>query len=133
MKVSDISKSFGYTENGFEISGVPVGDIIKEVGTPLFVYDAETIKRQYKQLRENLPLRVDIFYAMKANPHSAIVKYLNKLGTGVEVASKGELYTCERVGVDSENIVFAGPGKTDADLEKAIDMEIYSINAESGN
>ncbi len=130
MRPEKISNSFVYS-GGFSISGIFVNDIAKAVGTPFYVYDAQTIKRQYSRLRNALPKDFDIFYAMKANPNLAIVRLLSNLGTGVEVASRGELLACQRLGVDPKNIVFAGPAKTDEDLKTAIDMGIYSINAES--
>lgn len=131
MKVSDISRSFNLNGSGLQFSGVDINSIVNEVGTPLFVYDSETIKERYNYLRDNLPKEVDIFYAMKANANIAIIKQLVSLGTGVEVASEGEIYACKKIGVDPKNIVFAGPAKTDKDLEMAIDMGIYAINAES--
>ena len=131
MNMLDISASFQQSASVFSISGIPLEEIVHTTGTPVFVYDAETIIRKYAHLRENLPNEVDIFYAMKANPALAIVRVLTNLGTGVEVASRGELLACQRLGINPENIVFAGPSKTDEDLNTAIDMQIYSINAES--
>jgi len=131
MKVQDISDNFSFDREIFSISGLEVKPIIEKFGTPLFLYDAETIKRRYEYLRMNLPEEVDIFYAMKANPNIAVVKQLVNLGAGVEVASEGELYACEKVGVNPKNIVFAGPSKTDADISMAVEMGIYALNAES--
>jgi len=131
MKPLDISTSFQQTDSDLLISGVSLIKIIDDFGTPLYVYDAETIRRRYNHLRENLPPEIDIFYAMKANPNKAIVRLLTNLGTGVEVASRGELLLCEELGIDPDNIVFAGPSKTIDDLTKAIDLGIYSINVES--
>lgn len=131
MRIEDISGSFSRTESGLTVSGVDVNSIVEEFGTPLFIYDAETVKDRYRYLRDNLPEEMDIFFAMKANPNIAMVKLLTSMGTGVEVASHGELYACQRVGVDPKNIVFGGPAKTDDDIRMAIEMGIYAINAES--
>lgn len=131
MKVNDISKSFTMGNDGLNFSGVNINNIADKIGTPLFVYDAETIKEKYTYLRSNLPKEIDIFYAMKANPNIAIIKQLVDLGTGVEVASEGELYACQKIGVNPKNIVFGGPAKTDEDIAMAIDMGIYALNAES--
>ena len=131
MKVHEISDRFKLDNGTFSISGVETDRLINEVGTPLFIYDAETIKDRYNYLRDNLPEEVDIFYAMKANPNIAVIKQLVDLGAGVEVASEGELYACGKIGVNPENIVFAGPSKTDEDISVAIDLGIYALNAES--
>ncbi|MDC7220348.1 MAG: diaminopimelate decarboxylase [Spirochaetales bacterium] len=131
MKVNQISTNFTLDREGLSFSGVNLNRLAEEVGTPLYVYDAQTIKDRYAYLRENLPREIDIFYAMKANPNIAVIKLLTSLGTGVEVASAGELYACEKAGVNPKNIVFGGPSKTDEDISKAIDMGIYALNAES--
>lgn len=131
MKVNDISNKFSRNEQGLNFSGININAIADEIGTPLYIYDAETIKEKYRYLRDNLPKEIDIFYAMKANPNIAVVKQLVSLGTGVEVASAGELYACQKIGANPKNIVFGGPSKTDEDISMAIDMGIYALNAES--
>ncbi|MDA3812079.1 MAG: diaminopimelate decarboxylase [Spirochaetaceae bacterium] len=131
MKVHDISENFDLNTGKLIISGIDADDLITEIGTPLFIYDAQTIKDRYNYLRENLPEQVDIFYAMKANPNIAVMKLLVNLGAGVEVASEGELYACGKIGVDPKNIVFAGPSKTKEDISLAIDLGLYALNAES--
>ena len=131
MKVQDISERFEFNGGEFSIAGTQADSLIKETGTPLFIYDGETIKERYNYLRKNLPKQIDIFYAMKANPNIAVVKQLVNLGAGVEVASEGELYACKKIGVNPKDIVFAGPSKTDEDITMAIEMGIYALNAES--
>ncbi|WP_028973700.1 diaminopimelate decarboxylase [Spirochaeta cellobiosiphila] len=131
MNIEDISQHFKMIDDQLFVSGVKVDDIIDTVSSPLFIYDLNTITDKYTYLRQNMPDEVDIFYAMKANPNLSIVRHLTNLGAGIEVASEGELYACEKLGVNPRNIVFAGPSKTDEDIRKAIGMGIYAINAES--
>ena len=132
MKLEDISKHFTHDDKGsLHVSQVSVDDIVEQTGSPVFIYDAQTIIDTYTYLREHLPEQVDIFYATKANPHLAVMTLLKGLGAGMEVASHGELIRCEKIGADPQNIVFAGPSKTNADITKAVEMGIYSINAES--
>ena len=131
MKVEDISRHFSMEEGRLTVSGLDAVALANDIGTPLFLYDGQTIAEKYAYLRENLPEEVDIFYAMKANPNNAVVKLLVNLGAGVEVASEGELYACRKIGADPKNIVFAGPSKTDGDISMAVEMGIYAINAES--
>lgn len=131
MKLNDLSDSFRFGEKGFEISGVPLEKIVKETGTPVYVYDKNTVARQWNNLRQNMPQRVEIFYAMKANPSLGMVDLLRSFGAGIEIASFGELYTCHGAKVNFDNVVFAGPGKTKRDLKEAVLADIYSINVES--
>lgn len=104
--------------------------IVSKSGTPCYIYDADVIKRQYHRLREALP-KCDIFYAMKANPHADVVRYLKNLGAGADVASGGELERAMRTGILAQNISFAGPGKNEDELRMAIGSQIASINVES--
>jgi len=131
MKPEQISNSFSSDRNGFSISGVKLADIVKETGTPVYIYDAQTIRRQYNQLRANLPERVEIFYAMKANPLLSVIEILKNLGAGMEIASGGELKRCYNRAIPSEKIAFTGPAKTDEEIKEAVKMGIYSIRAES--
>ncbi len=63
--------------------------LAKEHGTPLFVIDHEELRRNYRQFRRYLP-RVQVYYAVKANPDPAIVRTLFKEGSSFDVASMPE-------------------------------------------
>ncbi len=88
------------------------------------------IRERYRALRAAFP-SFEIFYSMKANPSMAIVELLRDLGAGSEIASGGELFLAREVGYDPLDIVFAGPGKTDRELEDAILNGVFAINVES--
>jgi diaminopimelate decarboxylase len=113
-----------------EIGGVPVTAIAGQFGTPMYVYDGDMIRERYEALRAALP-SFEIFYSMKANPSMAVVGLIRTLGAGSEIASGGELHLANEVGHDPLDIVFAGPGKTDRELENAIISGIFAINVES--
>jgi diaminopimelate decarboxylase len=85
---------------------------------------------RYDALKSAFP-SFEIFYSMKANPSLALVGLMRELGAGSEIASGGELFLAKEVGHDPLDIVFAGPGKTDRELEDAIISGIYAINVES--
>ncbi len=132
MDIHQISTSFApNVSEGMSISGVSLKDIIASYPTPFFVYDQETIRRKYQYLRTHLPERVHICFAMKANPALAIVKTLTDMGSGVEIASRGELLVCKQLGIAPEKIAFGGPVKSDQEITDAITMGIYSVHAES--
>lgn len=113
-----------------DVGGVPVTEIVRQFGTPLYVYDGNMIRERYETLRKSFP-SFDVFYSMKANPSLALIELLRSLGAGSEIASGGELFLAREAGYDPLDIVFAGPGKSDRELEEAIISGIYAINAES--
>ncbi len=100
-------------------------------GTPLFVYDLDVIERQVTTLQAALPSRVDLAYAVKANPALAVVEYLGRLGLGADVASGGELATALRAAIAADRIVMTGPGKRDDELAAAVTAGIRAVTVES--
>ncbi len=113
-----------------EIGGVPVTEIAAEYGTPLYIYDAGLVRDRYMALREAMPA-FEIFFSMKANPSLSLIGFLRTLGAGSEIASGGELFLAGEAGYDPFDIVFAGPGKTDRELEESLLAGIYAVNVET--
>jgi diaminopimelate decarboxylase len=106
--------------------------IAADVGTPVYVYDAQVIRDQYAALEsafESVPHRV--FYSVKANSNLAILDLMRGLGAGADIVSVGELERAIRVGYDTSHIVFNGVGKSADDLTRAIERCIGIINVES--
>ena len=81
---------------------------------------------------ETFPTEFDISYSVKANPNPAILRFFLAKGSGLEIASGGELYLALAAGCSPEKILFAGPGKTETELEFALSGGIGEIHAESG-
>jgi len=102
-------------------------------GTPLWVLDGATIRANVAAIRaaleESRGFRVH--YAAKANPLVGVLALVSRLGLGVEIASQGELIAALRAGVDPKRILFAGPAKSDADLDAAVRAGVGSIHVES--
>ena len=116
----------------FTIDGVAIEAIVKEVAPPFFVYSAGDIKDKYTALRDALvPAGIDVYFSMKTNTSQAVVAGLSKMGAGLEVASIGELLMAQEVYADPKRVSFAGPVKTDEELEKAIEWGVGAINVES--
>ena len=88
------------------------------------------MRTQVEQLRAALPAEIHLHYAMKANPMPEVVRYLAGITEGLDVASAGELKVALEAGAKPANISFAGPGKSDADLQAAVDSGVI-INMES--
>ena len=115
----------------FEIRGIPVSALAREFGTPLFVYDGDALIERFESLRGRLPGALDLFYSLKANPNVSVCALLNALGAGAEVSSMTELLTARRAGVPANDIIFLGPGKSEAEIEKCLTEGIYAIVCES--
>lgn len=126
-----IERYFGVSNGELLIGGIPVTSLAAEYGTPLYVYDRGIIDKKLKLLRDTLPPEFAIHYSVKANPNPTILKHFVASECGLEVASGGELYLSLSAGCLPENIVFAGPGKTEEELEFALANGIGEIHAES--
>jgi diaminopimelate decarboxylase len=126
-----IADYFPLSENELHIGEVPVSSIVSEYGTPVFVYDSHVLNLKWKLLRQTYPSRFSICYSVKANPNRTILEFFVARGCGLEVASAGELHLALAAGCPPEQIVFAGPGKTEMELELALTSGIGEIHVES--
>jgi diaminopimelate decarboxylase len=114
------------------LEGVSVAEIAGAVGTPAYVYNAEAVRRRYRELRDALgPIPHHIQYAVKANSNLALMRVLRDLGAGCDIVSVGELYRALEAGFAPERIVFSGVGKTGTELAEACAAGIGQINIES--
>ncbi len=123
----------GYETIGGElaIGGRRASELVAEAGrTPLFVYSRAHLDARVAALRASLPERIELNFAVKANPHLAVIGHMAPLVDGFDIASSGELALCVAVGIDPARISFAGPGKRDDELEAAIAVGV-TLNCES--
>jgi diaminopimelate decarboxylase len=112
--------------------GVSLEQIIRDVGSPAYVYSAATIRDRYERLDRTLaPVAHRIHYTLKANASRGILEVLRELGAGVDVVSGGELRRALAAGFKPGDIIFGGVGKTEQELAAALDADILFINAES--
>jgi diaminopimelate decarboxylase len=114
------------------LGGVPVAAIAEELGTPVYVYYADAMRRRFAALVRALasvPHR--ICYAVKANGNLAVLGIFRELGAGADIVSAGELERALVAGFLPEHIVFSGVGKTAAELKAAIAAGLGQINLES--
>jgi diaminopimelate decarboxylase len=112
--------------------GVPIEDIAEAVGTPAYVYSASKITETYDALDAAFAgVRHTICYAIKANMNLAVVRLLIARGAGIDVTSGGELFRALRAGGDPSRFVYSGVGKTDEEIESALEAGIKQFNVES--
>ena len=132
-KAHVLAERFGGGRDGeFAPGGVPISRIAQTYGTPFYLYNGEMIVEQVRRVRE--AVGVEVSYSVKANPNLAVCQLIAREGrAGGEVASSGELVVARAAGFAPEDIVFAGPGKTDEELGRAVEEGIFAVNVESLN
>ena len=131
-------KPLGPIPSGFQaidgelvIGGKPVSDWAEQAGrTPLFVYSQTRIEQRFADLRDAMPDRLKINYAIKANSFAPLLSFVSNLADGLDIASGGELEMVRATGFDLSRVSFAGPGKRDVELEAAITAGV-TLNLES--
>src|ERR687894_89177 len=130
-KALDLAERLGGGREGeFAPSGVPISEIAREYGTPFYLYHGETIVERVRRVRDALDTEVS--YSVKANPSLGVCQLIARERlAGAEVASSGELTVARAAGFEPENIVFAGPGKTDDELRMIVEEGIFADNVES--
>ena len=109
-----------------------VSDLVAEFGSPLYVYDASVIEAAYRRI-EAAFAGVDLLlaYSVKANSNLKILRLLMNLGAGADIVSRGELHRCLAAGFSPDDMVFAGVGKTEVEMEAALEAGILAFNVES--
>jgi diaminopimelate decarboxylase len=133
-KALDLVERFGggAADGEFAPSGVPISQIARNYGTPFYLYHGEMIVDRVRRVKE--ALGTEVSYSLKANPSVGVCQLIaREVGTGGEVASSGELVVARAAGFEPEDIVFAGPGKTDDELRMVVEEGIFADNVESLN
>jgi diaminopimelate decarboxylase len=127
-----VNQSFQFIDSALACGRVSVESIVDRTGTPVYIYNAQTIRGAYRAIDEAFAgYPHAIHYALKANSTLAIVRLLRSLGSRADANSGGEIQVARRAGLDPPEIVFTGVGKTREELESAIAEGVGTINAES--
>ena len=123
---------FHYEDGELYCEDDRVADIAEEVGTPFYLYSYKTMVDHYGKLDSALE-SVDhlICFSLKSNSSLAVCKALANEGAGADVVSGGELYRALNAGIPVQKIVFAGVGKTESEIEYALESGIFMFNVES--
>ena len=104
--------------------------LINQSDTSLIFYDLDHITARVEEVISDFPDTALHTAAVKANPLINVLKRVKKLGIGVEVASRPELYLAEKTGFSIEKIVFDSPAKTIDELKYALNLGVH-INIDS--
>ncbi len=123
---------FAYRGGVLHAEDVSLARIADEVGTPFYCYATATLERHYRVLQQAFDgLDALICYAIKANSNQGVIGTLARLGAGMDVVSEGELRRARAAGVPADRIIFAGVGKTRAEMAYALGEGILGFNVES--
>lgn len=107
-------------------------NILGKLPTPFYFYETDLLHRTLFAIKEAADLfQYQIHYAVKANANEKILKAISNYGFGADCVSAREIERAMSCGFEPDKIVFAGVGKTDLEIEYAIEMDILSINCES--
>src|SRR5499426_4760581 len=123
---------FEYRAGELHCEGVPLRKIADEVGTPVYIYSEQTLRRHVRVFDEafsSIPHL--ICYAVKANSNINLLRRFAEWGTGFDIVSGGELFRVLRAGASAEKVIFAGVGKTADEIRYALDAGISFFNVES--
>jgi diaminopimelate decarboxylase len=123
---------FAYKEGELCAEEVGLRQIARQVGTPTYVYSQATLTRHFQAFSQAFAgLDALVCYAVKANTSRAIMALFASLGGGADIVSGGELWRAIAAGVDPGRIVYSGVGKTEAEMEAALNAGILMFNLES--
>lgn len=104
----------------------------KQLKTPFYHYNLELLEQTLIQLtQEANQQHYQVHYALKANVNTEVLKLINQYGLGADCVSGNEVKKALEIGYKSNEIVFAGVGKTDEEIEFALDNDIFCFNCES--
>ncbi len=129
-------------EGVLEIGGVPLPGLATQFGTPLYIYDEQTLRGRARSIRAaflNVYERTRIVYAGKAYLSPAIVRILNDESIGIDVVSGGEIFAGVLAGVAPAHMIFHGNNKSRVELAEGVaagvgliaidnDLEIELLN-----
>ena len=124
---------FNLKDGSLHCEDVPLDQIADEVGTPVYVYSAATLRRHARVLQEALADLTDplIAYAVKANPNPAVLSVLAREGLGADIVSIGEYRAARAAGMRANTILFSGVGKTGEEMAEALAGGLLQFNLES--
>jgi len=123
---------FRYVGPSLFCEGVDLAAVARQHGTPTYVYSAQTIADNYHRLASSLSgLDLRICYALKANSNLAILRHFANLGAAFDLVSGGELRRVVAAGGKATDSVFAGVGKTAAEIQLALEAGVFGFHVES--
>src|SRR4051812_380117 len=123
---------FAYRNRTLYCEETPVAELAAKYGTPLYVYSKATLLHHLQELQKAFAAVAPLIcYSIKTNGNLHIARLMVEHGAGCDVTSGGELFRALKAGCQASKIVFAGAGKTDAEMKYALDNGVKLFNVES--
>ena len=123
---------FQYVNGELYCEDVALEKIAEEVGTPVYVYSSKTLARHF-QVFDSAFDGVErlICFSTKSNGNLAVLNAIGRMGGGADIVSGGELFRAMKAGIPANRIVYAGVGKTQQEIDQALNAGILLFNVES--
>lgn len=126
------NSSIRFVDARLMIDDLPVDAIARELETPVYVYSLKRVRKNYRRVKGAFePIGARIHYSAKANSNGAILRALIEEGAGIDAVSGGEIARALQAGAAAQDIVFAGVGKTVAEIASAVELGIGWFNVEN--
>jgi diaminopimelate decarboxylase len=107
---------------------------LQSLKTPFYLYDLELLKKTVRVVTEEAgKYGYIVHYALKANANAQILQLIKDAGLGADCVSGKEVEKAVELGFSADHIAFAGVGKTDEEINYAIDQDIFTFNCESSH
>jgi len=103
-----------------------------DLETPFYYYDLSLLQRSLTACADAAKVYdFHVHYAMKANFNDTLLKKIKEAGLGADCVSGNEVKKAVEIGFDKKQVVFAGVGKSDREINEALDLDIFCFNVES--
>ena len=123
---------FNFRDGQLWAEDISCQKIVEQYGTPTYVYSRATIERHWLAFDRAVQAHPHLIcYAVKANSNLAVLNVMARLGSGFDIVSGGELARVIEAGGEPGKVVFSGVGKTEAEIEYALEVGIKCFNIES--
>ncbi len=126
--------SFTLKNNHLHVEQRALADIAHEFSTPCYVYSKDALTQAFNNFSAGFAdCQHLVCFAVKANPNLAILNLFARLGAGFDIVSGGELARVLAAGGDPKKVVFSGVGKTEVEMQAALNAGIFCFNVESAS
>src|SRR4051794_23608917 len=123
---------FAYRNRVLHCEQIALPALAEKFGTPLYVYSQATLLHHLKEVQTAFAaLEPLVCYSIKTNGNLHLCRLMAEQGAGFDVTSGGELFRALKSGGTGPRIVFAGVGKTDAEIRTALENDVLLFNVES--
>jgi len=106
-------------------------NLFNSIETPFYYYDTALLIETLDAIKKAAPAEYHIHYALKANANKTLLKIIKDADLGADCVSGNEIKRAVECGFENTKIVFAGVGKSDKEINYALDNDIFCFNVES--